>query len=387
MTFDHDRWTAWADAQAVVLAGRAQEAERLRHLPQATLDEATAAGLFRLVTPERWGGEGGDLATFYEVTRRLARGCASSAWTLSFLTLHSWILCRFSPRLQEELFAGGTVPLAPAPLAPSGVATPVDGGFRLSGRWEWATGVMHADWAIVNAIDGGPMGPRFCVLPLADMTIVDVWHTAGMCATGSNTIVAEDVFVPEHRTLEAWRIRMDQAPGAALHPGTNVTWPMSATLALAAATPALGAAEAALAAFTQRMADKLQAYSGARQAEMPATHLRLGEAVATVRAARLVWEDAIRTLGRIGPMGAAAPPEDLVAIRVAATHLVGLCNQAANGLAAAAGASSGFLSSPLQRALRDLQMMRGHMMFDWDRSMQIGGRMALGIGPGPTDLV
>ena len=135
------------------------------------------------------------------------------------------------------------------------------------------------------------------------------------------------------------------------------------------------------------MKEKVQAYGHQRQMEVPATHLRLGEGLATVRAARLVWADAIQTLERIGPQGAAAAIDDLAAIRLAGAHVVRLANEAANGLAAAAGASSGFLSSPLQRHLRDLQMMRGHVVFDWDRAAQIGGKVALGIEPVPADLL
>ena len=368
------------------LRERAAAAEALRRLPDESVREATDAGFLGMLTPQRWGGAGCDVATFLEATRRLANGCASSAWTLSFLSLHAWLLCRFAPRLQEEVFASGPAPRAPAPLAPTGKVSRTDGGFRLRGRWEWATGIMHADWVMVTAMDP-ESGPRFCVLPRAEVEIEDVWQVAGMAATGSNNVVVRDVFVPEHRTLEMWRIKTGQTPGEALHAGSNVGWPMGATLSLVAATPALGAAEAALDAFTLRIKDKIQAYGFQKQMEVPATHLRLGEALATVRAARLVWADAIRTLERIGPQGAAAAIEDLAAIRLAAADVVRLGNQAANGLAAAAGASSGFLSSPLQRHLRDLQMMRGHVIFDWDRAAQIGGKVALGIEPTPADLL
>jgi alkylation response protein AidB-like acyl-CoA dehydrogenase len=245
---------------------------------------------------------------------------------------------------------------------------------------------MHADWVMVTALDR-EAGPRFCVLPRADVEIEDVWHVSGMAATGSNAVVVRDALVPEHRTLEMWRIKMGQTPGAALHPGTSVGWPLVQTLVLVAATPALGAAEAALDAFRTRMSAKMQSYGVHKQMEVPATHLRCGEALAIVRAARLVWQDAIRTLERIGPQGAAAALDDLAAIRLAAADVVRLANQAANGLAAAAGASASFLSSPLQRHLRDLQVMRGHVMFDWDRAAQAAGKVALGIEPIPTDLL
>lgn len=380
-------WAAWADDLSGRLADRAEAAEALRRLPDATLDEVSAAGFFSLLTPPAVGGEGASFSAFMDVSRRMAQGCASSAWTLSFLALHAWILCKFTPQLQAELFAGGAVPLAPAPLAPTGQAEKVEGGYRISGRWEWATGVNHADWVIVNCVEAGAMGPRFCVLPLAEVSVEDVWRTAGMAATGSNTIVAKDVFVPEHRTVPALLLKFAPSPGEAIHPGTTVNYPMSATLGLVAATPALGAAEGALRAFTDRMKIKMQAYSGAKQGELPITHLRLGEAIATVRAARLVWEDAVRLLERDGPLGHQTPLETLLALRLASADIVRLANQAVNSLAAAAGASSGFLDAPLQRHLRDLQMMRGHVMFDWDRTAQIAGKIALGQEPAASDLL
>lgn len=381
-------WPAWADAMGLRLAERAQEAEALRSLPQATVDEAEQAGFFAMLAPATAGGAGASFTDFFDVVRRLGRGCTSSAWTLSFLAMHVWLLCKFEPALQAELFEGGKIPLAPAPLAPTGKAETVEGGFRVTGRWEWATGINHADWVMVNCIVPGEMGPRFCVLPLGDVTVEDVWRTAGMVATGSNTVVANDVFVPAHRTLGAAFMKFAPAPGEALHPGSTVGYAMSAALAIVAATPALGAAEGALETFTARMKAKIQAYSGGnKQSDSPATHLRLGEALATVRAARLVWEDAIARYEREGPKGPAIDVETLAAIRLASADVVRLANVAVNTMAAAAGASSGFLTSPLQRQLRDLQMIRGHVIFDWDRAAQIGGKVALGIEPTPADLL
>jgi alkylation response protein AidB-like acyl-CoA dehydrogenase len=374
------------DAMVPRLRARAAEAEALRRLPEATIDEAAACGFLGMLTPPRWGGAGSDVATFLEATRRLATACPSSAWTLSFLALHAWLLCRFEARLQEEIFAGGPAPRTPAPLAPTGTVDRVEGGFRLRGRWEWASGIMHAEWVMVAAMEA-ERGPRFCVVPRADVEVEDVWHVAGMAATGSNAIVIREVFVPAYRTLEIRRIHAGETPGEALHAGTNVGWPMAATLVLVAATPALGAAEGALDAFTDRMREKVQAYSGQKHAEIPATHFRLGEGVATARAARLVWSDALAILERIGPLGAAAPLEDRAAIRRAAAHVVRLANTVADDLAAAAGASSAFLASPLQRHLRDLQMIRGHVMFDWDRAAQIAGKIRLGVAPGAADML
>lgn len=386
-----DRHTMTAEALGAFasrLAARAEAAEALRRLPDETVAEARAMGFFEMVVPRRWGGAEASFPEFFDAVRRMAQGCASSAWTLSFLALHSWLACRFSARFQEEAFAAAPYALMPAPLAPTGQAIPCEGGFRVSGRWEWATGIMHSDWVMVNCIEpGAKMGPRFCILPLSEVAIDDVWRVAGMAATGSNTVVVADRFVPEHRTLEGWRIKFDQSEGLTLHPDCAVGFPMVPVLALTAAAPALGAAEGALAAFETRMKEKIQAYSGKRQLEVPATHLRFGEALASLKAARLVYADAVALLQRIGPLGAKAPVGSIAEIRLAASHVVRLAGQTVDTLAAAAGASSGFLHSPIQRALRDIQMIRGHVIFDWDRTAQLGGKIALGIEPGLEDML
>lgn len=381
-------WSGWADAMAARLAERALEAEALRSVPEATMAEARDAGLFAMLVPPARGGEGADFTTFLDVIRRLGAGCASSAWTLSFMALHAWLLCKFEPALQDELFAGGRIPMAPAPLAPTGKAEKVEGGYRVTGRWEWATGVNHGDWVMVNCVEPGAMIPRFAVLPITDVRVQDVWRVAGMAATGSNTIVAEDVFVPEHRTLQAHLLKLAPSPGEALYPDSTVSFPLGPVLAIVACTAALGAAEGGLSAFTDRMKTKIQAYTGGtKAADTPATHLRLGEALATVRAARLVWEDAVARLERQGPMGHETPLDTLAAIRLASADVVRLANVALNTLGAAAGASAGFLDFPLQRHLRDVQMMRGHVVYDWDRAAQIGGKIALGLPPAPADML
>ncbi|MEW5684032.1 MAG: acyl-CoA dehydrogenase family protein [Pseudomonadota bacterium] len=379
-------WSAWAEDMSARVATRARQAETERRLPQATIDEAREAGFFDMLTPPALGGEGASFRTFLDTVRQLGQGCASSAWTLSFLSLHAWLFAKFGAEAQDELFRSGA-PLAPAPLAPTGRAVPVDGGYRITGRWEWATGVNHSDWAMVSCLQDNNPVPLFCVLPLSRMTVVDVWHVAGMAATGSQMITCEDVVVPSHMALSALELRNGPCPGAALHPGTTVVYPFSATLALVAATSALGAAEGALAAFTERMRTKVQAYAGARQADLPLTHFRLGEGRAAVLAARAIWDRAIDLLERDGPAGEGTPLETLLELRLSSASVVRQANVAADLLAAAAGASSGFLSAPLQRHLRDLQMMRGHVVFDWDRAAQVVGRIALGGQPGPADLL
>lgn len=382
-----DSRAPWLAAFVDSLRLRAAEAEELGKLPDATIADAWEADYFSTLTPRCYGGQERGFAEFLDVNRRIAQGCTSSAWTLSFLALHAWIACKFPRELQQELFAAGRPPLIPMPLAPTGKARQAEGGFQISGRWEWATGIQHGEWVMVSCLEPETPGPLFCMLRTADVEIEDNWRVSGMAATGSNAVRAREVFVPRHRAVAAIHLKLGKSPGEELHGLPTLAYPLGPTLALVAATPALGAAEAAVEHFTERIREKIQAYSFAKQAELPATHLRLGEALATVRAARLVWRDAIRELEEIGPRGNEAPVESLAAIRLAAADVVRMANVAANTLAAAAGASSSYLTAPLQRILRDVQMIRGHVVFDWDRAAQIGGKIHLGFPPEIADLL
>jgi alkylation response protein AidB-like acyl-CoA dehydrogenase len=197
--------------------------------------------------------------------------------------MHNWLVARFPLAAQEEAFSDRPWVFAPAPLAPTGVIEPSDGGFRLEGTWKWATGISHADWVIVHAVaPGETFATRFVLVPAADVEVRDVWFMSGMLATGSNTVVAKDVFVPEHRTVDAPTLLQPSADdGDAMSP-----LPVLAVLALVAAAPALGASEAALEFFRDRLLERRLAYTtGARQSDSPAARVRLAAATADVRAA------------------------------------------------------------------------------------------------------
>ncbi|MDY7106249.1 MAG: acyl-CoA dehydrogenase family protein [Actinomycetota bacterium] len=373
------------------LAERAAEGERLRRLPDATIADAHAADLFRTVLPTADGGHGLGLSTLGHLTRILSKGDASAGWTLSFLVLHNWLLQKFGPGTRGDLFGDGNPVLAPAPLAPTGVAVPVDGGYRLGGRWEWATGVMHADWVMVHAIvqrDAAEPELRYGVVPVGDVTIDDVWHTSGMRATGSNTVVLDDVFVPEHRTALSSVLRgaPEQVTG---DPDVDfAVYPTVPVLALVASSVALGAAERVVELFRERMAVRVLAYSmGDRQADQPLAQSRLASALATVRSTRAMWEAALADVDRTCSSPAGPLPTDRAAARLAAAHTVRLSREVIAQVCEGSGASVYAEDSPLQRFQRDVEVLKGHVIFDWDRTTELVGRIELGAEPRPTDLL
>ncbi len=371
-------------ALAPALENRAAEAERLRRLPDETIADAAAAGVFSMLVPAAHGGAGLGLFAVAQVARTLAHGCVSSAWTLSFFALHNWLLGKFDPALVRELFAARPWVLVPAPLAPTGRLTAVEGGHRVSGRWEWATGVMHAEWVMVHAlgtVDGSPTA--FCVVPAREVRIEDVWFTSGMCATGSNAVVLDDVFVPAHRTLGGFRL-MAPAKGAVRD---FAEYPIVPVLAFVASAPALGAAERAVDLFRERVRHRVLAYTlGERQLDQPAAQIRLSAALATVRAARATWEAGMHAFTSAIESGGVRPL-DLAGARLAAAHTVRLAREAIATVCDGSGASVYFDAAPLQRLQRDVEVLKGHVVFDWDRTAELVGRIELGFDPRPSDML
>jgi alkylation response protein AidB-like acyl-CoA dehydrogenase len=370
------------------LADRAEEAERLRRLPAATISDFRQTDLFRLLLPDRFGGIQASFPELLQPIRRMAHGCASSAWTLGFYALHNWMLSLFDPRVQDEVFASGPV-LAPAPLAPTGRGVPADGGVRLTGRWSWATGAMDADWVIVGVLveRQDRIDPALAVVPAEQVEVVDTWHTAGMRGTGSHDLVVTDAFVPEHRLVAVADIYGGTAPGAREHGASMYRWPMVPALALTASMPVLGAAERVTELFAERLSGRLLAYSGVAQKDQPAAQIRLGEArvrLSSLRALITKTADDIETIVVSGERVNRSVRADA---RLAAARSVHESRAIIADLMEASGASAHFLSNPMQRAKRDVDIAAGHVVFDYDTSRELAGALAIGAKISPIAMV
>lgn len=373
------------------LAERAQEAERIRRLPAETVADLTASGFTELLVPARFGGQQAEWPSILDPVRRMAHGCTSSAWTLGFYALHNWMLALFDERAQEEAFA--TRPfLAPAPLAPTGRGVPSGDGIRLTGRWSWATGVMDGNWIMVGAIcgpeeDPAAIYPALALLPISDVRIEDVWHTDGMRATGSNDVVITDAFVPHHRLVRVADIYSGNAPGAGLHDADTYRWPMVPALTLLAAMPALGSAERVAEIYAERLGERILAYEGVTQKEKPLAQARLGEARVRLRALRGLLADTVGDIEAVVASGNPVPRPVRAEARLAAAHIVHESRSVIADLLEASGASVHFADNPLQRIKRDVDVLAGHVVFDYDTSRELAGALTLGMKVSRTAMV
>ena len=179
------------------ITARAEEIEQARTLPRDLVDDLAAAGCFRALVPRSHGGDELPLADALAVIEELARADGSVGWTVMIGAAAPALLGHLPAATFDAVYASGPDVISAGTFNPAGTATPVDGGFRASGQWSFASGCRHAQWFLAHCIvDDGRMPPlRMMVLPAADVQIVDTWSTMGMRGTGSHDFTVDGKFV------------------------------------------------------------------------------------------------------------------------------------------------------------------------------------------------
>jgi len=357
-----------------VLKDRAPRTEQLRQIPVETLRDLTDARLIRIGNPERYGGVGLDLDVIHELGWELGRGCASTAWCYSLWATHNWWLGHFSERMQEEYFATGADTLFSSGLNPlGGTAVPVDGGFRVSGRWSFSSGCDAASWVMI-ACGGSREQMLWLMLPRADCAIVDTWFSSGLCGSGSKDVVVADVLVPAHRALDPARAGDGDWTGWELHKRLGYRAPLRVLAGWDLAAPIIGMAQGAIEEF----AAQVRRSSGpGRSADSVALQLRVAEAAAEVDAARTLHRADIQEIFDKAGRGESFTPLDRVRYRRDKAFSVKLAVQAMNRIFEAAGARAVMASQPLQRFHRDAHSASHHAGLSWDIAAEEFGHQAL----------
>src|SRR6476661_7802254 len=225
------------------LAKRSREGRRQRRVPDETIADMQGAGFFRVLQPRRWGGYEMDLHTFYEVQLALAEGDMSTAWIYGVSGVHPWFMALLDDRAAHEVWGNDSSTLICSSLMPAGKATSTEGGFRLSGRWRYASCCDHCDWALLGALvdagDGGPPQGRVFLVPRRDYQSVDTWQVSGLQATGSWDVIVDDVLVPAHRTQSMLDNFLLRGPGQTLNTSSLYRLPFGQIFVRGISTPAL----------------------------------------------------------------------------------------------------------------------------------------------------
>ena len=355
---------------APAIVARSEEIERDRRVPPDLVERLTAAGCFRTLVPRSHGGAELDPPAELRVIEELARADGSVGWTVMIGSLAPVLLGRLLRETFDALYAAGPDVILAGTFNPTGVATPVDGGFAVTGQWSFASGCQHCHWFVAHCIvDDGRRPPmRMMVLPPTDVEIKDTWSVSGLCGTGSHDFVVNDVFVPAERSFAVWDEPCLDVPLLRI--------PELSLSSLRVGAVAVGIALGALREVTELATGKVPLFSDGTLASNPLFQNQLGDADARLRAARtLLYADAA-TLWETAVAGAPLSPDHRARIRATAAWVTGTAASVVDMAYTAGGGSSIFSRSPLQRRLRDIHALTQHFGVKLDTFTMAGAVLA-----------
>ncbi|WP_375765369.1 acyl-CoA dehydrogenase family protein [Archangium gephyra] len=360
-------------------AARSEEIETARRLPADLAQELAQAGLFRMVVPEAYGGFEMHPALVIEALETLARADGSTGWCVMIGAVTA--MCSgWLPEPQARLIYGAPDVITGGVAAPMGRAELVEGGYRVTGRWPWASGSQNCRWLLGGAVvtkDGAPQmrGPmpevRLFFFPIADVTLHDTWHAAGLCGTGSGDMEVRDVFVPAERSMSI----ITERPRVA---SPLYGFPAFGLLGVGIPAVALGIARRAIDELTALANQKkLIAAGGQLLAKRPAVQEAVADAEATLRAARAFLFETVNTTFEAGTR-AEVSVKHRAELRLAFTHATRSAARVVDRMYEAAGGTAVYRASPLQRCLRDIHVATQHAMVA-PSTLELIGSVLLGL--------
>ncbi|PSM42908.1 indole oxygenase [Streptomyces dioscori] len=365
---------------APLLRREADAAERDNRLTAEAELALRGAGLFSLGVPKRFGGHELSPVGSIEVAAELAQACPSSAWVVMVSYITQQVTGSFGERALRELWDGGPeVPMSGVFASAQATSAPAEGGLLVTGSWPWASGSHQADWALVGVpLTGDPgVAPEraLALVPTSALTIEKTWDMAGMRGTGSDTLVADGVFVPHHRL---------RGFADVLRGGTPSEQPLyripPGSMMLMSAGPLLGIARAVM-RLTMEVVDggKPMALSlHARLADSPSVQASLAEAATLIDSADLHLRRSAEFIAKAAASGTTPTLVERARVRMDAGHASASLRQAVQTLLSVSGAGSFSLGRTVQRHWRDLETASRHPSLNSGLAKEIYGRALVG---------
>jgi 3-hydroxy-9,10-secoandrosta-1,3,5(10)-triene-9,17-dione monooxygenase len=356
---------ARAQRLAPALLQRAEETDRLRRIPEATIEAFQEAGFFRMLQPARWGGMEVDPGVFFDTQLTIASGCPSSAWVLGVLGVHAWQLALFPEEAQNDVWGKDRATLISSSYAPTGKVERASGGFKVSGRWSFSSGCDHAGWVFLGGFappeaEGKPAEMRTFLLPRSSYSIDDNWHVAGLKGTGSKDVVVDGAFVPEHRTHRLIDGFKRSSPGNAINTAPLYKLPFGQVFVRSVSTSAIGAAEGALAFYRQVTSKRIAASDQSKVSEDPASQVVAARAAAFIDETKVVLHRNLDEMMALVRAGEDLPLDRRIRFRYDSSNAVAKSVEAVDLLFTASGARAIFLNSPMHRYFLDAHAARAH---------------------------
>jgi 3-hydroxy-9,10-secoandrosta-1,3,5(10)-triene-9,17-dione monooxygenase len=374
-----------------ILEKNAAQTESDRRVVEENITALKEAGAFKIMVPQRYGGWQADIRTKLEVSREVAKGCGSTAWVTALMNVCAFFVGVMNKQAQDDVWGSNPEARIAGVFNPTATTRKVDGGIIVTGAWAWASGSYHADWSFVGvpitSEDGEFLYPAMALIPNTDVTIEDTWFTTGMRGTGSNTIHADEVFVPDHH--------LHWVPGLLNHeydtPFKDEALYRSAFIPVAAlilAGPQLGLAQAALDYVIEKGHKRGIAYSEYElQRDAPTFQLAISKAATLVDTAHLFAYRAAADIDAAAAAGRTMTYIERARTRNDTGHAAESAREAIRVLCSAHGASSFAEASPIQRIWRDSEIASRHAVVAPEISALIYGRALMGFTEGVSFLV
>lgn len=382
LTMPHDVVTAAMDLAPHILAIR-DELETSRRLPPDLVKAMNEAGLFQLYLPRAVGGPEIPPLTAMRAIEALSKIDGSVGWCAMLSGAVSLFMAWLPPAVSRELFGQPPDLRIAGSIRPEGRAYPIDGGYRVSGRWDFASGINHANWLFCacKIMDGerpqltAPGAPltRIMLIPAEAATIIDTWSVVGMCGTGSHDFVVEDVFVPAAHSLSPDEPPQD--PGLLYHPRL-----MMMNVWVLTAGNALGIARGALEAFIDLATRRGSTMSTTLLRDRPLVQTRVAEAEAILSAARAYIVHAVERAWQAVGDGTVDPSRDIAQGRLAITHCMHEARRVVDIVFHAAGTNAVYRKYPLERYFRDIHTSVQHVA-GLPMHIENAGKVFLGLRP------
>jgi 3-hydroxy-9,10-secoandrosta-1,3,5(10)-triene-9,17-dione monooxygenase len=368
---------------------RAEEAERLRQVPEQSVKELEESGFFRMLQPSRFDGLESDPVDFFTAVKLIASADGSTGWISSVLGVHPWQVALFADEAQQAVWGSDTSARLSSSYAPTGKAVLTDGGYTLSGKWSFSSGSAHAQWVLLGGLvldgDGNVVDFKTFMIPSSDYEILDVWNVVGLCGTGSNDVVVDDVFVPEAFTLSMSETGRCFGPGQEQNPSDLYKLPFHSLFTSTITSPIVGMATGAYAEHVEMQQQRVRAaYLGEKASSDPFAAVRIARAGSEIDAAWALLIANIREEQAHVAKGERIPLQ--LRLKVRRDQVLGTQRaiDAIDALFEASGGRALAEGTYLQRAWRDAHAGRVHAANDPERALAMYGALEFGhkIDPG-----
>jgi 3-hydroxy-9,10-secoandrosta-1,3,5(10)-triene-9,17-dione monooxygenase len=373
-----------AERLAATVSERRMAGEELRRMPDDTIDDFVDSGLLRMNQAARWGGLELGSRAVVELVSAVAEGDGASGWVFGLLASHFWLGSVFDLQAQYDMWDEDPDALMSSSFAAEASdVTACDGGYRVSGRWPFSSGSDHCSWAMVGIMvppkgGEGPPTPRWCLLPRTDYTVEDTWSTCALRGTGSNTVVIDDAFVPEYRTVDPVDVMEGRAPGSSANLSPIFRLSFSSALSGYLGSTAIGIAKRAARDFAGYSSKKVSKFTGLPELSDPMI-IHVGTVAAHAEAAYGLMIYRAGLLDALIDEGVGPTLEQRLATNRDVTTAVRMCVDAVELGMRFSGGSGLFDKHTIQQAWRDVHGVAAHMGYNTDTVYGNWGRQILDL--------